>query len=485
MSVQNQITRIQTAVADAYSAVDEMGGTLPQSETVANLKDAILTIPQGSSAVTVTEEQDEHGGIIKRINAVSLQGDTVTADTMLAGTTAHDKRGNLVTGTLNSNNVPWQRPAEWPDYSKLHLLENETEAIFFTYDNRMPPTKVGIVADVGGTTVNHNYYVDRVIINDDGSITELERTTLRSWNQQYKVTLHEDAGDYVCLRVTPQEGLHITTIGMYTVDGGGNESHRTQPLLERYGYLPYCSNFGYQYGYNGWGNYHLVSDTILGMSDNIQRFGATSGSAYAYNYNLENIQMDNWTHVPVNGPHFFRGVIAHNLDITKIYMNAVDAQYMFCNCSNIRELDASSLDFSSVTNVNAMFQSMSNLKKVKLPTGFGTALTGAIGCFRYDYKLEGVDFPDTFTTGFAASCFGDCYNLRYIVIRSATVVSLANTNAFDPAIGINLANYYLRFYVPAALIDQYKEATNWATLYANAGVEIFLPIEGSQFDTTT
>lgn len=52
MSVASEITRIASAVADAYDAVEDQGGTLPASEVVANLADAIATIP----AVTVTQD---------------------------------------------------------------------------------------------------------------------------------------------------------------------------------------------------------------------------------------------------------------------------------------------------------------------------------------------------------------------------------------------------------------------------------------------
>lgn len=102
MSVNSEIQRISSAVADAYDAVDDMGGTLPSSQVVANLADAIKTIPQGGgSAISVTEEEDVHGGIIKHINAVDLSLDTVAASHLEVGYTAHDRFGNPVVGTLS------------------------------------------------------------------------------------------------------------------------------------------------------------------------------------------------------------------------------------------------------------------------------------------------------------------------------------------------------------------------------------------------
>ena len=47
MSVQSEIDRIITAVGNAYSKVSEKGGTVPSSQTVANLATAIGSIPAG------------------------------------------------------------------------------------------------------------------------------------------------------------------------------------------------------------------------------------------------------------------------------------------------------------------------------------------------------------------------------------------------------------------------------------------------------
>ena len=47
--IQEQIDRITTAVGAAYDAVEAKGGTVPQSETVAGLAEAIGSIPTGGS----------------------------------------------------------------------------------------------------------------------------------------------------------------------------------------------------------------------------------------------------------------------------------------------------------------------------------------------------------------------------------------------------------------------------------------------------
>ena len=49
MSVQIEIDRIITAVGNAYSKVSQKGGTVPASQTVANLATAIGSIPAGGT----------------------------------------------------------------------------------------------------------------------------------------------------------------------------------------------------------------------------------------------------------------------------------------------------------------------------------------------------------------------------------------------------------------------------------------------------
>ena len=53
----------------------------------------------GGTAIVVTDEPDEHGGTIRYINGVSLDGDTVSAGTMFSGVTAHNHLGSSIVGT--------------------------------------------------------------------------------------------------------------------------------------------------------------------------------------------------------------------------------------------------------------------------------------------------------------------------------------------------------------------------------------------------
>ena len=56
MSVQTEIDRIITAVGDAYDAIGAKGGTVPADETVANLGEAVRSIPTGTAEPVLQEK---------------------------------------------------------------------------------------------------------------------------------------------------------------------------------------------------------------------------------------------------------------------------------------------------------------------------------------------------------------------------------------------------------------------------------------------
>ena len=115
------------------------------------------------------------------------------------------------------------------------------------------------------------------------------------------------------------------------------------------------------------------------------------------------------------------------------------------------------------------FNGCSVLPSIVLPS----LTTGNSYMFRYCYKLATVDLP--VITNIAANMFGDCRTLTAVILRSNTMCTLANTSAFSNCYHLTgtVNSQYnpngdkdCYIYVPAALIDSYKSASNWST-YAN------------------
>lgn len=59
------------------------------------------TASGGSSAISVVDTLDSHGGTIRTITAVDISNDTVTASHLEQGYTAHDASGNAIVGTMS------------------------------------------------------------------------------------------------------------------------------------------------------------------------------------------------------------------------------------------------------------------------------------------------------------------------------------------------------------------------------------------------
>lgn len=112
MSVQSEIDRIITAVGNAYSKVSEKGGTVPASQTVANLATAIDSIPAGGGAPSLQS---------KSVTYTANGTNTITPDEGYDGPSSVDVTVNVASGGGGGAGFSVTFPATANNWDKLYV----------------------------------------------------------------------------------------------------------------------------------------------------------------------------------------------------------------------------------------------------------------------------------------------------------------------------------------------------------------------------
>ena len=162
--------------------------------------------------------------------------------------------------------------------------------------------------------------------------------------------------------------------------------------------------------------------------------------------------------------------------IEKIADNSIETigEYAFCNCTSLTEasfqnctavgvyaFDKSGLvtaDFPKLKKVTQnSFASCTSLKNIGLPE----AVQLTSNSFPWCITLEKIDLPKV--TILNTAVFKEDSMLSTLILRSNTCCTLTGINSFD---GTPIASGTGYIYVPSALVDRYKTATNWSA-FAN------------------
>lgn len=127
------------------------------------------------------------------------------------------------------------------------------------------------------------------------------------------------------------------------------------------------------------------------------------------------------------------------------------AAYGFANCINLATLNT--------PNVNILgAQAITNTKLTEFVITTPTALRlSGLQCFRDNSVLAKVDFKNVLL--FGTYTFQLCPALITVIIRNGTEVPRVSSNSFS---GTPVASGTGYIYVPSAMVDAYKAATNWS-----------------------
>lgn len=188
--------------------------------------------------------------------------------------------------------------------------------------------------------------------------------------------------------------------------------------------------------------------------------------------------------------------------------------YAFPNCANLTEVDVPNVTeigeyaFQGCTNLMTVnfpklvtirqrgLKNCKSLSVIELPevTTLGTeALNNCAipwlclpkytssgydwNVFSGNTALRVVDLPVIETLGLNYG-FSGCTNLAAVILRGSTVCSMTSSTVFNNDSGITKGTGYI--YVPRAMVDSYKAATNWSTYAAQ-----FRALEDYTVDGTT
>lgn len=144
---------------------------------------------------------------------------------------------------------------------------------------------------------------------------------------------------------------------------------------------------------------------------------------------------------------------------------------LFFNCKSLTSVN---LPKANYIGANA-HEGNTSLENIKYPS----AATVYTASFRYANNLKTVEIG--VTTNFARTgVFMGCDSFDTLILRGNEMSTLSSINNFDGGAFAEDASGGT-IYVPSALIESYKTATNWSVLY-EAGRCNFVAIEGSEYE---
>lgn len=208
-------------------------------------------------------------------------------------------------------------------------------------------------------------------------------------------------------------------------------------------------------------------------------------NSYAF-YNDYNLEMDGWQFPKAKtiGNYAFRYCYKLTGDVVLPSTVTSIGQYSFANCDGMETFRADgAISTLGTYTFNGASGHVMALREIHMPNlgtsialnlNFGNA-TAANAC----QHLEICDIGKA--KSIAANTFANCYKLQTLIMRRTSVTTLANVSGFlnTPLRGRN--SLTAKVYVPEALIDDYKAASNWKTIDGYGFVE-WLPIEGSEWE---
>ena len=259
-----------------------------------------------------------------------------------------------------------------------------------------------------------------------------------------EITFNWGDGTSETISTTGQQTIsHVYPVGQYRIDivatgewkvgsGSGSPSAITTTSKILYSFVELGHNIAH-IGSTSFANFIKLKKLALNLGD-----GHTCyyyNQIFYYTYSLEELKI-------------YSGTLRE--------ASTTSNSNLFNYATSLRELDCSNLYITYLANTFSYDYSLAKLVGLKYITYIGGYT------FRSCISLPKLLLPNTLTD-IGTYAFSECSSLNTLVLTSEIVISLANVNALNSTPIANGTGY---IYVPKALIEDYKVATNWST-YAN------------------
>ena len=512
MSVQSEIDRIITAVGNAYSKVSEKGGTVPASQTVANLATAIGSIPSGGAKETWVIKSDATGVFATTQISFTSNGQKFTS------IGANDSSGFATILYYDNNEIAGYDPNSPAVYdfdneayrkltfdtppagALLTWLQSNatkqpddtavqnTKAVTITSNGTVSVTpdapydglsSVDVTVNVasgggGGGDVGGVSFIDydgtiveTWALSDLASKTELptppahDRLVFQQWNWTLEDIKSANAEMTVGALYTTASGLtefhiRVTKVSGLTITcnmvGNKNWGDGTEDALTSHTYADYGDYIitcgGDAIASKVMGDVGSVMQTLLHVS--IPNSVTSIGdNAFSGCYALQSVSIPN--SVTSIGYGTFSSCYAlQSASIPNSVTSIGDGAFYSCYA-----LQSVSIPNSITSIGDDAFSGCYALQSVSIPNSVTSIGDGA---FYYCYALQSVSISNS-VTSIGNGAFSDCSALQFDFSQFSEVPTIGS-QVFD---GIFSS---ARILVPSSLYDTWVAATEWST-YAN------------------